>query len=408
MRKLTFILLCVFAFGCSRPVETNQSLRLVSLNIPETAAAGGEMAFEFHISGGGMPVLLLRNALGQTVIDGKRDAEEVIFRLPSSFKEKSGPCHWSLIYGDSTLASGVVHITPSEIEPRVETYLGPGNIMAGRTDHTILVAVPSDVYGNPLPDGTSLTLRKQVAGVLESEGLNTNSLFAWKRVYSEERATRGFLSVIAEGSHSKELTFDIHPAAPVDFEISYSRNHSYADGNQVITFSTSVLKDPYNNTVSDGTLVSFLITNSGGKILRAQGTTIHGIATARMLHPDRADQWIVRALVEGIATSPEIQVEFLPVMRSFSVKWNASTSHLDVGPVESFLKQFQPDGLRVILKVTDEQNIPVAELSGELSVGYARFDLGQLGLPSGKYGASVEIGGITKEIPFELKNEELE
>ena len=38
--------------------------------------------------------------------------------------------------------------------------------------------------------------------------------------------------------------------------------------------------------MSDGTYVSFFITNKKGNILKTSGTTIQGIAHSKIIHPD--------------------------------------------------------------------------------------------------------------------------
>ncbi len=405
MKKLTFIALCMFALACSDPMVTESSFSLHSLQVPERAIAGEEISFEFGGKGEAMPVLLLRNSLGQSVLEGQKKGELLRFTLPGPYVQKSGPCHWSLVLSDSVLRSGVIQIQPAAIDNRLETYLGPRNVIAGPADHTMLVTVPADRFGNPLPDGTVLNIQKQISDQYETREIRSRALLAWERLFAGERASRAFLSVSSEGSTSKELTYDIHPALPEDFEVRYARFHPYADGNQVITFSTSTLKDIYGNTVNDGTMVSFTVINASGKILRTQGTSVNGVAEARMLHPDRGDTWTLTAYVEGVAGSPEIEVEFLPVIRDFNLAWKAASRAVVVGPVDGFLNQFQPDGLQVSLTLTDAKDETVLTRTTELSDGYAGFGLGNLGLPAGQYGIKVEIGGESREININLNDE---
>ena len=59
----------------------------------------------------------------------------------------------------------------------------------------------------------------------------------------------------------KKFDVNIMPSIPTNFTISTHRNHTYADGNQITTFSTSIIKDTLGNTVSDGTYVEFYIRN---------------------------------------------------------------------------------------------------------------------------------------------------
>ncbi len=402
MRNLTFTVLCMLALACSDPSVQVSSFSLVSQEVPNRAVAGEQISLEFRGRGEAMPLVLLRNSMGQSVLEGTKVGEVLRFRLPESYSKKSGPCHWSLVSQDFVLQSGVIQIEPANTDSRLETYLGPRNLIAGPLDHTMLVAVPADRFGNPMPDGTILHMQKQFSEEYEAKEIQTSALLAWERIYAGDRSSRAFLSVSAAGSTSRELAYDVHPAMPEDFEIGFTRFHPYADGNQVIIFSTSRLKDLYGNTVSDGTTVTFTVTNAAGSILRTQGTTLNGVAEGRMLHPDRGDRWTVTAHVEGIAGSPETEVEFLPVIRDFGLEWKAFSRMVVVGPVNGFLDQFQPDGLPVSLTLLDAQDVTVLKRSAELSEGYVRFGLGNLGLSAGRYRIEVEIGGQSREIHIEL------
>ncbi|GGD41620.1 Ig-like domain-containing protein [Muriicola marianensis] len=408
MRKLAFTVLCILALACSDPAVPVSTYSLQIMEVPDRANAGEQISLDFKGMGKGRPILFLRNSLGQSVLEGRDEGERLRFTLPGPYSKKSGPCHWSLVLADSVLRSGVIEIQPLAIDERIETYLGPRNVIAGPVDHTMLVTVPSDKFGNPMPDGTVLELQKQISEQYDSKEIQSGGMLAWDRIYAEEKASRAFLSVSAAGSTSKELTYDIHPALPEDFEIEYARFHPYADGNQVITFSTSTLKDTYGNIVSDGTMVSFSVIDADGKVLRTQGTTLNGVAEARMLHPDRGDTWTVTAHLAGVAGSQELEVEFLPVIRDFDLEWKADSRTVVVGPVDGFLDQFQPDGLRVTLTLFNEKGVNVMNRDAELSDGYAGFDLGNLSLSAGRYLTRVEIGGQSHEMLIELTDEDTE
>jgi hypothetical protein len=82
-----------------------------------------------------------------------------------------------------------------------------------------------------------------------------------------------------EKTTSKEVETGYIKYIATDFLIFYSRNHDYADGNQITSFTTSIVKDAYDNTVSDGTMVIFHITYQKTICFKTFGSTINGIAT---------------------------------------------------------------------------------------------------------------------------------
>lgn len=404
MRYVIYILIAL-VLSCSEKGTPDKDISITPLEIPETAVAGQEVVFSFDIEGEGKPRLLLSNSLGQSLVDGNREGDKLTFLLPASYSNKTGPCRWFLIFDRSTLAAGEIKITQAQPNALLETYLGPGNIYVGGTDHSMLVSVPTDVYDNPLPDDTEMIISTQITDLREDYTVKTNTLIGWQRFFSGEKASRIFLAVSSGETTSKELTIDTHPAVPVDFEISYDRNHNYADGNQVITFSTSVLRDRYGNIVSDGTLVTFLITDGAGSILKTQGSTINGIAKARQLHPERAEEWKVQGKVAGAAESNVITLNFLPVIRSFQLDWVTETKTISVGPVTGFLEQIQPDGMKMRINLFDDQGNQVGEFSEVLSEGYGRISLNSEQLDPGSYQVEVDLGGTIRELKIDIKDE---
>ena len=404
MRYVIYILIAL-VLSCSEKGTPDKDISITPLEIPETAVAGQEVVFSFDIEEEGKPRLLLSNALGQSLVDGNREGGKLTFLLPTSYSNKTGPCRWFLIFDRSTLAAGEIKITQAQPNALIETYLGPGNIYVGGSDHSMLVSVPTDVYDNPLADDTEMLISTQITDLRENYALRTNTLIGWQRFFSGEKASRIFLSVSSGESTSKELTVDTHPAVPVDFEISYGRNHNFADGNQVVTFSTSVLRDRYGNIVSDGTLVTFLITDGAGSILKTQGSTINGTAKARLLHPERAEEWKVQGRVAGAAESAVITLNFLSVIRSFQLEWDGETKTISIGPVTGFLDQIQPDGMKILINLFDDQGKHVGEFSEILSEGYGRISLNSEDIDPGSYLVEADLGGTVRELKIEIKDE---
>ncbi|NNK12056.1 MAG: hypothetical protein HKP08_12000 [Flavobacteriaceae bacterium] len=405
MRKVTYILILALILGCSGKGTTEKSLSVSPLEIPETIIAGQDVVFRFKIKGESEPKLLLSNSMGKSILVGRREGEQLTFRLPAPYSRKTGLCRWFLVGDNTTFLSGELRITNAQAAALIETYLGPGNIYAGGADHSMLVSVPVDIYDNPLQDSTEIVINTELAGFRNSEPIATNKLISWQRFFSADEASRMFLSVASGESRSKELTVDIHPAIPTDFNISYARNHNFADGNQLVAFSTSVLRDVYDNVVSDGTTVTFLITNEVGIILKTQGSTINGIAKAGILHPERPGKWKVQGIVAGAAESPVVTFDFLPAIRSFQLDWDRKAQSIRVGPVSGFLDQIQPEGLKILVDLFDSQGNIVGKFSEILSEGTASVNLSSFKLLPGSYQVKADLGGTIRELNIDIKDE---
>ena len=147
------------------------------------------------------------------------------------------------------------------------------------------------------------------------------------------------------------MTASIYPSNPVDFLITASMTHAYADGNQMISFSTSKLVDQFNNTISDGTQVHFSIETGNGQILSSWAAVVEGVATAKLLHPEASDEWKITAFISGAAMSNTLKIKFLPAFSDFSINVSKKDNEISVGPIHSFLGQWIPDGFPVEFKI---------------------------------------------------------
>ena len=188
---------------------------------------------------------------------------------------------------------------------------------------------------------------------------------------------------------------NIVPAIPTNFKINAHRIHNYADGNQITTFKTSVIKDRYNNIVSDGTLVTFFVTNKEGYKSKTSGASINGIATAKLLHPDHEDQWTIKAYVEGMANSNTIALKYQQAIKDFEISFSKDNRIITVGPLKSFMKQRIPDGLQVHLAIYRDGVLKDEAMEHALN-GFTTFQLNPDRFPKGIYKLVFAAAGISK------------
>jgi len=402
MKNIIYIFGLLLLLGCSE-TTTKPNVPIIKLiQSPITSIAGEDIKLGFDVVGEGEPLLLVENALGLSVIQGQKNKTAVWFTVSSQFTQKSGTCKWYVYCEQQQLAQGAIEITSKTEVAHLETYLGPRSIYAGTTDFTMLVTIPTDVYDNPLSDGAEVLIGRQISKTRENFTSITKNLISAKRIYAVEKASRMLLTSSALGKSSKELTVDVQPAQATGFNIDYDRNHEYADGNQMITFKTSVIKDRYGNVVADGTLATFLIKDKDSIKLTTQGTTINGVAKANMLHPEEEDLWEVTAYVTGAAKSNTALVQFKPAILDYDLTISEKGNLIIVGPVYSFMKQLIPDGIGVGINIYDQNGRLIATERKASRNGFANFETLKDQFKSGTYRVVTRIGGITKEKEIQL------
>ena len=312
--------------------------------------AGNLIELKFSTSRDVKPLLYCSNSYGSTLVSPIFENSILIYKIPPSLSHKIGVVHWRLIYEDNSV-SGQFIIKPQKEVSSMETYIGPPSIEAGGTDYTMLVVIPTDSLDNPLAENTLVQAKHQFLNSEKNKEIYTKNLIAYKNIYSQKQSGRILVSSESLEVNSKEFSITVFPAIPIDFKITSSRVHEYADGNQITTFNTSKIIDKNNNIVSDGTYVTFFITNEKGNVLKTVGSTINGVASSKMIHPDYETQWSIKAYIDGIAESDVITLNYKQVIKDFNVLFSENNREIIIGPLQSFMNQIIPDGMQVKLLI---------------------------------------------------------
>ncbi len=245
---------------------------------------GNRIVLRFSTTKKVNPYLYCTTSYGTTLISPNYSNNKLYYMIPLHISKKIGVVNWKLIHDESPL-SGQFKINPKQEITSIETYLAPLSIMAGKTDYAELVVIPTDSFNNPMLDKTNVEVKYQFSDTLKRDTISIQNFIAHKKLYAPNKTGRMLVSSECLNTNSKEYVVDVLAAIPTHFSIQANRPHVYADGNQITTFSTSIITDKDNNIVSDGTLVKFAIKNKMGHILHTSGTTIKGVATAKICHP---------------------------------------------------------------------------------------------------------------------------
>ncbi len=348
--------------------------------------------------------LVVSNTWGSTVLDPEWKDSELTFRLPKVFRQRAGICHWKLVQNEVVYDKGEISILPNPEKGTImESYLGPQSMIAGENDFSMFVTSPTDIYDNPLSDSTEIAYSYHHGDMVQHRPVLSRNLIGWKNIHSTEKSGRILVTASCNGSHSKELSTLVNPAHPVDFQIAHKRIHPYADGNQIITFSTAAIQDDFGNIQSNGTLVSFSITNAKGRVLQTIGTTINGVAEARLLHPTEAETWKVTAYITGAAKSNTITVDFEAALKDFKLSLSENGRTLKIEEMQGFMGQWIPDGMPISISIQDEKGTLLDSKRTTSRLGKAQFTMLEDFYPNGSYTLTLEVAGTIKRMNVLLK-----
>ena len=404
MRTNILIILSLLLLGCSskkeeQPQQFNYPIIELISNI-NNSVAGDAVSLSFKTDTVLKDLKLqIKNTYGSVLISPEQtDRELIVFNIPKNFTRIAGPCRWKLILNGNTLHNGNFDIaTNAPKATYVESYFGPRSVTVGYNDYSMLTIAPTDAYDNPLDNGTEVTVKYQFLENINELKITTESFFAFYNVRSTLKSGRILVTSACNGTNSKELTTIVYPSNATDFSISSSSAHNFADGNQIITFTSDIIIDEFGNMVTNGTLVTFVIKNENEAYLYTVGTTINGIAEAKTLHPDKASKWEIQAFITGAAASNTIDFSFKAAIKDYPVLFTKGNRNIDIGPFESFMKQLIPDGLLLQLDIYDVDGVFVASKKTTTKNGMCNIFLGEHFLSEGDYVLKLKAAGITKE-----------
>jgi hypothetical protein len=396
IKRTYFFLLGLILLSSYTVAQDNETdIKIKALMIQTEFEVGTNIVLKFSTSKERKPLLYCSNSYGSTLVSPIFKSNTLQYSIPLNISKKIGVVNWKLL-DDNTSLSGKFNINPKSNVATMETYIGPPSIEAGETDYTMLVVIPTDSLDNPVPTNTLVNAKHQFLASEESDNIFTKNFIAYKNLYSKKESGHMLVSSESLGINSKEFSINVSAAIPTDFTISVKRPHEYADGNQITTFSTSVIKDKQDNVISDGTFVTFFIINDKGNILKTTGTTISGIATSKIIHPDYKDNWSVKAYINGMAESNNITVNYKQVIDDFDVTFSKNNREVTVGPLQSFMKQMIPDGLQVKLLIYNDNSLLETYTKTSYN-GYARFNLKSDIYKSNTYKITIQTAGLEKE-----------
>ena len=332
--------------------------------------------------------LILSSTYATIVVEPEILDNTAQFYIPPSFTKRSGVVNYSLYSNENISQEGEFTLLPDTNHlGTIETYLGPRSIVANVRDYTMLVSIPTDTLDNTLPDNTQVALKSQFKSAVTTTTHPITSGFVWKRISSPLRTGRVSTGSTLENISSKELVADVFPDVAQNFRIEANSNHNYADGNEIISFQSTQIRDEHGNVMTDGTLVTFYMTDATGAHWQNKASTVNGYAFAKALHPQSPTTWNVRAAVTGIAQSNTITQQFKSIITSIPTP-TITERNLTIGPLTSYLGQLVQNGIDVSVTIGKETR------NGQTKNGEATFYLKEENYPAGTYDVVVRCLGL--------------
>lgn len=394
LKKIYLILIGLIALSSFTVFKNNQTINVCKLITTKSQFEAGQTIVLKFNNPNTQTQLYCSNSYGSTLINPTISKDILNYKIPTNFCSKKGVLNWTLVYGKKAI-SGLILIKAKNKVSTIETYIGPPSILAGEKDFAMLVAIPIDSLDNPFPDNTKITIKHQFLNIEEEEEIYTKNLISYKNIYSKKKNGRILVSSECLQINSKEHTVIAYPDVPVNFNISAERDHNYADGNQITTFRTSIIKDINNNTIVDGTYVTFYITTKNKTVLKTSGTTINGIATGKIIHPESKNEWKIKAYIDGMAESNFITLNYKQVITDFNVNFSKKNNSITIGPLQSFMKQMIPDGLNVSLSIYNDNKLVTIKERTSYN-GYVTFNLNPKLYAKENYTFKIETAGLEK------------
>lgn len=356
--------------------------------------AGDEVIITFHENIEGA-MLMVNHSYGATLVSGERSGKDILFKLPTIIAKKSGKLDLKVIVKEQTIWSGSTVIRPDTIGSRtIESYCGPKHLVVAVNDFTMLTSTVLDKNDNPYPASTIVSARALIENSISAQAIESDGLTAYARIYAPQQSGNGAVSAVYNDVSSKEFRLDFYANDPENYTLSHTKQHAYADGNQLIEIKTSEIKDPYGNQLENGTLVYFQFLDSFNRLTSATAATINGIAKIEIPAPNYQTIWQVSSIIPNYAKSNELNIKFERSILELPI--SETPKELVVGPVRSFLGQVAKEGMLVTVKVTSAERSFLFEIP--LKDGFATLNYSSRLVPTGSYQATVELGDLKETL----------
>lgn len=226
-----------------------------------------------------------------------------LFALPPADTAAAGRVTLVAAAGAAQATAGL-RVAPGPPASVAPPLVAPRSICAAGAEPSLVALLAADAHGNPVADGTPLTLRASFTG---EDGITlrlpTDGGVAAGRISVGPRAGRTGVWAEAGGARSLDTPLSVVACAPSAIPLAADPPRLPADGRLSATLRAGPITDGAGNLVADGALVVFLAELPDGP-RRIPALTRGGVAEAPLLAPRTPGRAVVRALIMGVTSDP--------------------------------------------------------------------------------------------------------
>ncbi|NTW00745.1 MAG: hypothetical protein HGA19_05470 [Oscillochloris sp.] len=411
--RMTLLLAFVLLGSCSRTVAEVIPEAVLSgtlmLRLPKVLTAGQPLtvlAERSDAPDGLVATLVLQGNYGILLYHASFQSGLAEFRLPAEDTHVAGSATL-VVRASAAEGRAELTITPGEPIDPVMPLVGPRTIIADQIHWGTVVAIPFDMFGNPVVEGTLVHFEIQRPNA-KREALTApvTHLLAWNHVSSSPHAGRTIITATTGHAHGPDANLVETPGWPVPFTLSAQPRGLPADGRQFVTLRSQPIVDAYGNPMLDGTLITFVAEVPGGSSRFIPAYTIDGVAEAYLQAPPVPGTVTVRAILYGIESDP-LRISFasgpaigmIPVKATVDIPGGSVA--IDVGPLLAALGQFVPESTLVHLTLIKPDGTS-QDFTTVTEGGYTHKELRLTDLPSGNYIVEVSAGSGTGRVRFTI------
>jgi hypothetical protein len=397
---LVGIVIAYFLFSQRKVIisTSSDSQFFFQFNLPDSLFAGSKLSIKLPQNTPNCQ-LLLNSSWGTWWLD----LSKYEFNIPDSVMMQSGLLDISLFYDKNLIAEAQIFIKPLQPNEPLETFLGSKSIIADGGEHwSMITAIPTDKFINPVYEITPVHFSfKRPNGTSEDYDIPTKHLVSFKKIYSQQKVGKTIISIKAANAAGKEKELLEISGYPRPFNIENDELYLYADARQYFKLKTGIIKDKFENVVSNGTLVSINIKDTDGSNRQLTSYTIGGIARLMVQNPNKAGTMQISANIYGDVESNQLNIKFQETIKDFKISYNKQTEVLKIGPLIGAMGQYIADGAEVEVILNPRQE----NLKALVIEGYAKLNLKQEQHPIGQM--TIRFAGIEKRINIQLEAKEI-
>jgi hypothetical protein len=366
------------------------------IELPAKANAGDLIIAKVAgVPAGDSVALTTMGSLGTTTQTETSTGGVVRFVLPQPATRVAGDLE---LLASSGARSGTSEVTivPGQAVNPVLSVVGARHIVADRHDLSMVVAVPTDRFGNAVSNGTPVDVVRQLPnGQLQTSVIRTADLLVWAELTSGTQAGRDMIRVGVGDATGPMKSLDEVAGPPVSVPVSAAGRLPAADGSTLVPIRTGRLVDRYGNVEPDGTLVDFLWDGPSGPS-STSAETIDGVARFWLEAPTAPETLRLWASARGTTMRKAIMLRFGRVNTGFSLQTTRTSAALNVlvGPVLGPAGGFAASGAQVTVSITDAGK-HVVRGQAQLDNGIAKISLPSSAL-SGPLTVRASVLGISR------------